>query len=383
MTDKLTLRAERQQTISGTENDQTTLGVQYQAMPSLSLELEGTDGTLGRSAQGGAILHIGASEIYLTKRVAEDRAGQTGATVLGARSPIGKASRVYTEYQQEESETGPRTISLVGLQRQWDFAPGFRFVLSGEMANVSSDAGDADRSAVATSLSYAKPERWSIVSRNEVRFENGKQDRTQYFSVSQFDFKLDEDFTLMARYRYSATLNESTDTDDAKFEERTIGLAYRPVAHGRYNLIAKYTHLLDERPVSTTSITSDRVAMDVISLESAYRITHRLEWLAKGAMRWQEEPLLNGTDLTTQTYLTIQRLNLTLRNPIDLGVEYRILGQFQAEDRREGWLGELSYRLKQNFRFGVGYNFTDFSDNEFSQNDFSVEGWYLRLQGMY
>jgi len=31
----------------------------------------------------------------------------------------------------------------------------------------------------------------------------------------------------------------------------------------------------------------------------------------------------------------------------------------------------------------VGYNFTDFSDDEFSNNDYSVKGWFLRLQGTY
>jgi hypothetical protein len=37
----------------------------------------------------------------------------------------------------------------------------------------------------------------------------------------------------------------------------------------------------------------------------------------------------------------------------------------------------------ENFRVGAGYNFTDFSDDEFSQNDYSVKGWFFRVQGRY
>ena len=65
------------------------------------------------------------------------------------------------------------------------------------------------------------------------------------------------------------------------------------------------------------------------------------------------------------------------------GVEYRTLRQKETFDRRQGWLGEAFWKIQRNFRLGIGYNFTDFSDNEFSQNDYSTEGWFIRVQGMY
>jgi hypothetical protein len=41
------------------------------------------------------------------------------------------------------------------------------------------------------------------------------------------------------------------------------------------------------------------------------------------------------------------------------------------------------WRPIKHLRVGVGYNGTDFSDDEFSANDFSVRGWFFRLQGTY
>ncbi len=68
---------------------------------------------------------------------------------------------------------------------------------------------------------------------------------------------------------------------------------------------------------------------------------------------------------------------------IDFGVEYRILTQDEAGDTLQGWLTEVTWELMKHFRVGAGYNFTDFSDDEFSVNDYSVQGWFFRVQGRY
>jgi hypothetical protein len=135
--------------------------------------------------------------------------------------------------------------------------------------------------------------------------------------------------------------------------------------------------------MSSTGLQDGERTQEVISVESALRISHRVEWLAKVAFRRQEERVPGMSDVETSTYLTIQHFNITLFDPIDLGLEYRIRGQREADDQQRGWLGEVSWRLRRHFRFGVGYNFTDFSDNEFSQNDYSVRGWFIRAQGKY
>ena len=109
----------------------------------------------------------------------------------------------------------------------------------------------------------------------------------------------------------------------------------------------------------------------------------RSEWVTKSAARFLEERDAGLPPVDTETYLAIQRLNINLWKPFDLGVEYRTLGQRTADDKRTGFLGELTYDVFKQFRVGVGYNFTDFTDDEFSQNDYSVHGWFFRIQGRY
>ena len=104
--------------------------------------------------------------------------------------------------------------------------------------------------------------------------------------------------------------------------------------------------------------------------------------MTKTAGRFQEQIDAAGA-VESNTLLAIQRLNVDVWRPIALGVEFRLLGQREADDLRQGWLGEVMWKVQKHFRVGGGYNFTDFSDNEFSQNDYSIHGWFLRVQGRY
>jgi hypothetical protein len=121
----------------------------------------------------------------------------------------------------------------------------------------------------------------------------------------------------------------------------------------------------------------------VVSFDSAFQVTPRAEWLAKLAYRGMRETVGNRLPVETDTYLVIQRINVELWKRLELGAEFRVLGQRQADDQRRGLLGEVMWNFTPEFRFGTGYNFTDFSDDVFSTNDYSVEGWFLRVQGRY
>ncbi len=380
--EKLTARLEHQQTLSGTSNDQTSAGVEYRALPNLALEAVATDGSQGTSAQAGIAYTKGETSVYLTERFAEDRAGQKTTTVLGAKSPLGASSKVYTEYQWEDLNGGGRTISLVGLERQWRTSRGLRLVLSGESADVNGSSGGS-RSVVSGGVFYANDGALSLSSRQELRWEHTAARTQQYFTVNQIDYRVGRDLTLLGRLRFSRTENRDSGTVDAEFDERSLGLAYRPVDSNRFNALAKLTHLSDLRPAGSAVAERSRRSMDVFSVETIFGISPRVEWIAKAAARLQEETIEDFPEVRSSTYLGIQRFNLNMWRMFDLGVEYRALVEQETHDQRQGFLGELLFKPVKQFRFGVGYNFTDFSDDEFSLNDYSVSGWFVRVQGRY
>ena len=123
--------------------------------------------------------------------------------------------------------------------------------------------------------------------------------------------------------------------------------------------------------------------MDVFAAEATVDLNAMVQWSGKGALRAMRERSQGSPEARTRTSLMLSRVSTAVRGPLRFGVEYRVLGQREAHDRRQGWLNELTYDLTRNMRVGGGYNFTDFSDSEFSKNDYSVRGWFVRAQGRY
>ncbi len=380
---KLTMEAGHQQTITGTSNDQTTLALSYDIHPALSLKAKGTKGSQGDSLQGDAVLSLGRRRIYVSERISDDQAGITTSTVVGADAPIDESSRIYSEYQWGHSAKDKRNIYLLGAEKRWDMEKGFHLLIAGEHSRIDTGNDDSSRYTLATELSYTDSEGLRAVTRNEMRRDKGGVSKDQYLTSNRLELRLNPDYTLLGKYRYSLSRDRDQDITEAEFEERSIGLAYRPVTHDRLNALAKYTYLSDRRPRSLGEIESSVVSMDVASLEFSFDLTKRIEWVEKGAIKRKTEEAGDRPELTTHTRLVINRFNVMVCKPIVVGLEYRILSQKEADDRKQGWLAELMWEPVEHLRLGAGYNFTDFTDNEFSDNNYSVGGWFLRLQGKY
>ncbi|MGO1002738.1 hypothetical protein, partial [Lysobacter sp. CA196] len=61
--------------------------------------------------------------------------------------------------------------------------------------------------------------------------------------------------------------------------------------------------------------------------------------------------------------------------------EYRWLGVRDGGER-QGFLIGVDRDIGRNFRVGVGYNFTEFSD-DLTNFDYDHKGWFLNLVGTY
>ena len=66
----------------------------------------------------------------------------------------------------------------------------------------------------------------------------------------------------------------------------------------------------------------------------------------------------------------------------DALAEYRWLQVKENGSNRHGWLVGVDREIGDNFRVGLGYNFTSFSDN-LAVLDYNHRGWFLNLTGTY
>ena len=382
-TEDLTVNLKHQQTVSGEKNNQSTLAAKYQLLDNLALQASGTASTEGSSALGGAVLKLGDTEIYVNQRMADDRAGKSATTVVGAQAPIGEHTTVYSEYQWERADSGSKNMSVLGAQRQWEAFKGFEVLLSGEYARTDSEPEDASHLALAGGFSWAHARGIKFSTRAEVRKDTGDADQIQYLTANKLELKLNPDFTLLGTLRWSETRDDDTHEDLAFFTEFNVGLAYRPVRFDRFNALAKYTFLDQMGPQELGQVQAFTSESDVASIEWSLDLTRTLEWVDKLAFKRETEMMGSLPSQTTHTWLWINRLNWNFWRKFDLALEYRIRAQQEAEDRKQGWLTELMWRPAKHFGVGMGYNFTDFSDDEFADNDYSAHGWFIRIQATY
>jgi len=381
--ERLTARLEQQATFSGPGNDQARASAQLQVTSRLGLDVRGSTGSLGGSLQGGATYATGGGSVYLNQRLTDEAQAHTSATVLGAQAPLGRGSRAYSEYQWEQAAQGPRRISLLGLQQQWQRGAGVTFYASGEYGTTAAAVGATRRSALAGGLAYAPGAGVHASTRAEWRRDRGAIERRQVLWTDHAESRLNDALVLLGDFRFSRTRDLLAGRDEARFQEHALGLAYRPLTSDRVNAIARYTRLDEFGPAVTPDSTRRGTLMDVFAAEATIDLAAGVEWSGKGALRAMRERAEGSPEARTRTSLWLSRVSTAVHGPLRFGVEYRVLGQHEARDRRQGWVNELTWDLSRRMRVGGGYNFTDFSDSEFSRNDYSVRGWFLRAQGRY
>ena len=123
----------------------------------------------------------------------------------------------------------------------------------------------------------------------------------------------------------------------------------------------------------------------VLSVEGVYHPSHNWEYAAKLARREGEVRMgrLAGEWLDSgATFAAIQaRYGIGNTDWNVLG-EYRWLKVDNGGGTRSGALFGVDRDITNNFRIGVGYNFTDFSDN-LTDFDYRHKGWFLNVVGRY
>ena len=121
----------------------------------------------------------------------------------------------------------------------------------------------------------------------------------------------------------------------------------------------------------------------ILSLEGVYKHDQHWEFAAKVAQRQGEVRFGRGTGAWADSATTFAagQIRYELRTQWHGLAEYRWL-DVKDGGTRSGFLVGLDRDINQNFRLGVGYNFTDFSD-DLTNFDYDHRGWFLNLVGTY
>ena len=374
-------------------NDRATVGARYLFADRSEL---GADYSVGHRGESGNVNwdyrlntkhNLYGRYAFSTDDTFNDFSQFNDGLTLGHRSRITDKLSVYNENQSLKSlnsEGFNHTFGLdYRLSRFWNL--GFS-LQHGELDEAT---GFVDRDVISTSANY-RNNRSNFASKIEYRTDEGTEELRQWVTTNRLTYKVSDDWRLAARFNYSDTENDNDidpatgliDNADAKFIEGGLGFAYRSSTTDKWSVLGRYTYLYDLRALSQRDSSTDQKS-NVLSIEAINRLGSRWELVGKLAHRESEIRLNRQAGEwfdSTADFAAIQT-RYHLVSAWDALAEYRWLS-VNGDNDRSGFLVGIDRHVGEHFKVGVGYNFTEFSD-DLTDLDYEYKGWYINLLGKY
>ena len=372
-------------------NNLVTLGAKYLFGDRSSVGAEVSDGSRGHGGKLDAEYRLSPDHTlygaytYSTDTTSREplfaNALQSGWT-LGQRWRLNNQTNLYSESQflKDTRQDTSGIAHTFGM----DFypAPGWNLgftVMDGELDAAS---GPVDRRAYSVSGGRTDP-RTQWASKLEYRKDSNAEARTQWVTTHRLMYRLDDDWRVAARFNYADTDDDRNPAADAKLVEGNLGFAWRPHDNTRWAAFGRYTYLYDVASLGQEGGNTFDQRSQVMSFEGIAQLDDRWELGGKLASRWGDYRVGRGTGqwLDSRADFAAIQVRYHLIREWEGLAEYRWLKVRDGGTRQGGLIG-LDRQVGENFRVGLGYNFTDFSD-DLTDLEYDNRGWFLTLAGYY
>jgi len=388
---KSNLYAIQQSTFKGDANSQTTFGTSFGYGENTAVNLQATTGTKGEVFLIGVNNKVSdKTETFSNVSISADDSSDTLQTSNGAAHQLTPATRINAQQDYATKDTpatgNTQRSTSTTLGQNTKLSDKWQFWASAQQGTVNDYNGTTNietiREAGSLRFRYADRDKTAFDTKLEARFDEGDVDKHQYLAANTLRHKVNEDITISVRENYSRTENRTTDMTEALFNETGLGLALRPVKWDKWHLLAKYTYLKDIYPIAQADladIAPTKTLSNIYALETAYDLSVYIQLMEKYALKDMKETVAGYDETDNNVSLWITRINYNVIKQWYAAVEYRILRQTLGEDKKSGFLIEAMHKANQNIQIGVGYNFTDFSDDLRRNNDYSSTGFFIRI----
>jgi uncharacterized repeat protein (TIGR01451 family) len=375
-------------------NDRVGLGGDLRVNDRFKLNSELSTGSSGVGAMlGGEWQRNDRTTHYLNYGLDPDRTdigygGRQGDLTSGTRYRFADHGSVYGEQRYSHGDGPTGMVRAFGLDMNhgdhWTYGP----CAANSVTCTIRWPAISTRRAGGASLGYHDL-RLQYAADVEIRDESGTTgNRTTWLARNNASYQLNLDWRALARFNVSFSNGAGGNFADGEFAEAVAGMAYRPVANDRLNMLFRY-HFFYDLP-SPGQITRSGDFADfaqrsnILSLDTTYELNR---WLAVGGkLAWKHGEIrdnrVDGPWFDSQTLLGIGRLDLHITNKWDAVVEGRVLDIAEADDQRAGVLVGVYRQVNRFVKFGAGYNFTDFSD-DLTDLSYRHQGVFINLIGAY
>ena len=374
---------------SGDRGDALKLGVDWSINENINLQLEGGFGDLASTEIGTTISTAGGLDLYGSYAVDTDRTdNEQQSLTFGQAKRYGEGSRIFAEQQFTNDQRQSGISNTFGVDHR--LSEQMALSASVQTSSIATAAGDIDRNVGSLGFEYRDDGNLKASTRLEYREDTGAENTTQWLTTNALSWQQNDHLRWLARLNASVTENDSSGLDDGQFVEADFGFAYRPVGNDRLNLLGTYTFLYDlPASLSTGSLVGQNDSgadekMHVLSLEGLYSLNKEWELGGKIASRMSETRALRGSGPWFDSGATLAtiRARYHMVHNWDALAQYQVLMSEAGDDERHGALLALYRHVGKNFKVGIGYNFTDFSD-DLTDTGYDANGFFIDLTGKY
>ncbi|BCM24290.1 OmpA family protein [Methyloradius palustris] len=376
------------------ENNRAGLGMSWRITDRIKMLAEASEGNMGPGVKLGTDYRLSdrhnayASYIIESERPDSAYVGRQGTWVSGSSYRVTDEMRVFGETRSTQGAGPQSLINAFGL----DFAANDYWNLGakGEMGTVSDPlAGDLKRTAGSFSAAYKK-DTTKYSGNIELRDEksNISGERTTWLLRNTLGYQATKEWRLLGKLNWSVSNNTQGAFYDGDYHEIVSGAAYRPVTNDRWNTLFKYTNfynLPSPGQLSPSGITADYAQRSqVFSVDTIYDVRPWLSLGAKYAFRIGElkDNKVNGEWFSSQADLLILRADWHFVKEWDAVAELRNLRATEAQDSRAGTLLAIYRHMAKGVKAGVGYNFTNYSD-DLTNLSYRSNGWFVNVLGTF
>lgn len=381
-------------------NNRAGVGLKAQLDQRLSFagELSGGNGGLGADLQLNHKLGDG-SEAYVGYALYADRTdtgfdpqniftrSNRGSLVVGSRRRFSDSFSVYGENRIGIGGAAPSLMRSFGLR----YDPTSHLSVTGSLENGRIDdatTGEFRRTAASIGVGYTTERaRWG--SSLEMRNDNGiGRDQTVWLMRNNLSYAVNPDWRFIGEFNFAKADNESPSVRAAEFTQGMAGFAYRPVNNERFNALLRFQYFEDLGPVGQVTgsgqTQSPKQTSTIFSADFNYDLSEKLTLGGKYGYRMGKVSLGRDSDtfISSDAHLAVVRLDYNVTKEWDALAEGRALWVTQAHDTRWGALGAIYRHLGNNVKLGVGYSWSDFSD-DLTDQSYSSHGPFLNLLGKF
>ncbi len=314
-----------------------------------------------------------------------------GSLIGGARTRLSDSTSVYQEDRYQHGDVSNGLTRAMGM----DWSPTERLTLhanweTGTLTDQRTQAA-TDRNAGGGRIGYRFDPLFvstgvEYLADESEQFDGSWSSRTTWLFRNNMRLQLSEDWRFLGKYNMSFSDSSRGDFFDGGYTEAVFGFGYRPVANDRLNVLAKFTYFYNMPATDQINGAGTPVEFlqksHIASLDATYDLTDDWTLGGKYAYRRGEVSLdrVNPDFFDNDAHLLIARVDWRFVKNWETSIEGRSLLLPNVNDVRSGALFTVYRYLGKNFKVGVGYNFTDYSD-DLTDLSYDRQGVFFNIIG--